>query len=132
MFDWPDAIQTSPTRMFLSMRVAPPFSVIVISAGSALAFRASSFSIHFPSSPALAFFSCPENFTVTSVPGLLQPQTGTAISRCRIALSEKGVPSSMVGFGASWANAPKVQSANVAAMALFNVLRVIMIFLPGF
>ena len=42
---------------------------------------------------------------MTSVPGLLQPQTGSGISRCRTALSENGVPSSMVGLGCATSSA---------------------------
>ena len=107
MFDWPEAIQTSPTRTFLRTTFLPSLSVMTISAGSALALSGLSLTIHLPSLPALAVSFCPANSTVIFVPGLLQPQTGTGISRCRMALSANGAPSSMAlvhgaGFAAGF------------------------------
>ncbi len=92
MLDWPDAIQTSPTRRSLRMTVLPSFSRMVISLPSALVFSGSRWSIHFLSAPAMVDFFCPANSTVTSVPGLDQPQTGTLLSRCNTAPSRKGAP----------------------------------------
>src|SRR5210317_1639859 len=77
ILDWPDAIQTSPTRMFLSVTLLPPFSLITISRGSKLALSGSNSDIHFPLAAAAADTFCPAKLTVTVVPGLLQPHTGT-------------------------------------------------------
>jgi hypothetical protein len=85
MLDCPEAIQTSPTRMSLSVTFLPvllgddelgrfeagleilqlrhPLAVLAGGGGSLL----------------------PANSTVTFVPGLLQPQTGTVMPRWRMA-----------------------------------------------
>jgi len=99
MFDCPEAIQTSPTRMFVSTTFFPASSVTTISAGVAFAVSGSSDVVHLPSAPAVAVFFWPANSTVIFVPGLLQPHTGTGISRWRMALSANGVPSSIAGAG---------------------------------
>ena len=77
----PEAIQTSPTRMFFRMCLAPELSETTISRGSALALSGSSSTVHLPSAAAAADFDCPAKLTVTVVPGLLQPHTGTFIWR---------------------------------------------------
>ena len=60
------------------------------------------------------------------VPGLLQPQTGSFIGRCRIALSAKGAPISMAGLGlaaglTSSARATRGASSMAAAARVSNI-----------
>ncbi len=126
MLDWPEACHTSPTRMFLRTTWFSP-SRTTISAGWALASRGSSLIIHLPSAPAWALCFCPANSTVTVVPGLLQPHTGTGISRCRIALSRNGRPNSMAGGGAcSCANSDATgDSSRATIKAIANRAKVL-------
>ena len=136
MFDWPEAIQTSPTRTFLRTTFLPSLAVMIISTGSAFALSGASLTSHLPFLPASALTFCPANSTVIFVLGLLQPQTGKSISRCRTALSAKGAPSSISGAGlaaglSSAANAAMgessraamiVQNAGIAMTLLFMVV----------
>ena len=115
MFDWPEAIQTSPTRMFLRTTFLPSLSVMTISAGSAFALSGASLTSHLPSLPASALTFCPANSTVIFVPGLLQPQTGKSISRCRTALSPNGAPSSISGAGLAAGLSSAANAANGAS-----------------
>lgn len=57
--------------------------------------------MNLPLSPALPVCFCPANSTVMVSPGLLQPHTGTFMSRCRMALSQKGAPSMIAGGAAA-------------------------------
>ena len=67
-------------------------------------FSGFNFTIQSPVLPATAVLVWPANCTVTLLPGASQPQTGTAVSRCRIALSVKGAANSSCAanrFGAA-------------------------------
>ena len=74
MFDWPEQIHTSPTRMFLSSTLLVPLMPIV--AGFALAGTGSSFTVHLPFASASPVLVWPPKVTVTFVPGVSQPQIG--------------------------------------------------------
>ncbi len=76
MLDWPEQSHTSPTKMFLASMVELPLKVMLV--GLALAGTGSSVIVHLPSFPALAVLVCPAKATVTSVPGVSQPQSGFA------------------------------------------------------
>jgi hypothetical protein len=69
----------------------PVADVMVNSAGAVEAVSASSRTIHLPSLSASALFSCVPNLTVTLVPALHVPQTGTVIPRCNTMWSLKSL-----------------------------------------
>ena len=87
MFDWPEQIQTSPTTTSLKLRVFSPemvsfFPFLLAAMGARL-------TRHSPCAFALVVLVCPEKETLTLLPGLAHPQTGTSRSRCRTIWSVK-------------------------------------------
>ena len=83
MFDWPPAIQTSPTRMSLEDDL--------VLAGDGQRERAAGLERreaaprHLPSAPAVVEAVWPAISTVTASPGSAVPQTGTAVPCCSTA-----------------------------------------------
>ena len=85
MFDWPEQIQTWPTRMFLTLIEFFPATVISV-APPVLA--GSSLTIHLPSCPAVACFFWSPSMTVTASPASAHPQIGSGWSAWSTMLSE--------------------------------------------
>src|SRR5687768_5115619 len=75
MFDWPEAIQTSPTST--SARRISFFPFTISSCGPPAA-GVASFTCHLPSAPALAVALASPSETVTSSPASAQPQTAAS------------------------------------------------------
>ena len=89
VFDCPAQNQTSPTSTSFtstSLALRTRFSDEASIAGS--------FTIHFPSAPAVVLTVLPPKETDTFSPASAQPQTGTSMPRCRTILSLNGVASS--------------------------------------
>src|SRR4028118_15225 len=79
ILDWPEASQTSPTRMPVRVRVFLP--LITMLAGVALAGRAGRFTRHLPAASAVVSAVLPEKETETFSPASAMPQTGMGLSR---------------------------------------------------
>ena len=79
MFDCPEQIQTSPTRMFSSVISFLPR--IFISRPSLLAVSESRVTRQVPSDAVVAETSCPAKEMVTFSPAVANPQIGTGRSR---------------------------------------------------
>ncbi len=80
MLDWPEASQTSPTRMSLTTSAGPEAPLTVISRGAPPALTGSKTTRHLPAASATAFFSWPLKRTVTGSALFAQPQTATGLS----------------------------------------------------
>jgi hypothetical protein len=80
MLDWPEQIQTSPTRT--SLYVSVFFPAIVMVSGVVPAFSGSSVTSHLPSAPAVALPVSPPTVTVTFSPAPAVPHTGSFVPAC--------------------------------------------------
>src|SRR5438105_9720818 len=87
MLDWPEQSQTSPTRTLVKIIVVPDSTTSDWGSEEAPSFL--SFTVQWPWVFARVDLVCPANLTTTFAPGALQPQMGTACSRCNTILSPK-------------------------------------------
>ena len=89
ILDYPDENHTSPTSTPDSVMFFP-LQVALNSRSSEEAFNGSSLRLHLPSLSASVFFVCPANSTVTTSPGLAQPQTRNLHSTLQDRIRGKG------------------------------------------
>ncbi len=80
MLDWPEQIQTSPTRTSSKVTVLLP---VTTSLKGPPAFWAGRSARQAPSAPAVVPATLSPRRTSTFSPGSPQPQTGMGISRCK-------------------------------------------------
>src|ERR1041384_5190878 len=76
MLDWPAQYQTSPIKMFFTVSVFLPWTVIV--SGLLLGCMAGSLQDHWPLSSAVAAAFWSASVTVTDSPGDAMPQIGSS------------------------------------------------------
>ena len=94
MFDWPEQSQISPANTFVNTTCC--FAPLMVSVNGPPAGNGPIFVCHLPSAPAtaVALVGVPLGFSTVTVmvsPGLLQPQIGSATSRCSIMSLVKSV-----------------------------------------
>ena len=111
----------------------PLLSLTTISDGTALALSGLSLSVHLataqpfgedglPSLPTSVVTFCPANSTVMLAPGVLQPQTGSSISRCKTMLSQNSDPS-LIATGGLFVADPTTGESNQTAASAKTVVK---------
>ena len=104
MFDWPDAIQTSPVSTSVILISFLPFTTS--SSGVPLAAGVAILTSHLPSAPALVAALASPSVTVTSSSGAAVPQTAASVFCCKTMWSPKICGS----FTSAWAEAAATHS----------------------